>query len=232
MRVPEDCGRLPPLPVFSASNSDIVVGSAGDRHVGADPCIQNGETGCFTDTADEPFGLVPGSTTTSCRPSAAVGAARAFGPGRQQRGGIDIELAPVELLTSISASRRVTGVGSGVSAQRPSSDLPRSLRPESRRALAAWRLSARQLATRKAKAMPSRPPATAASPAVSCRRNHNPARMQSALMRVLGAKLWRGARELCVMAGLDGIRRAYSALAAQTVDARVKPGHDELRSLS
>src|ERR1700759_5865779 len=55
--LPPDCGRLPPLAVFSASNSDIVVGSRVTVMSAPTRVSQNGATCCFTVTA-APFGLV------------------------------------------------------------------------------------------------------------------------------------------------------------------------------
>src|ERR1700751_6209154 len=52
---PEDCGALPPLVDFSASTSDMVVGSRATVMSAPTRVSQNGETHCFTDTADEPL---------------------------------------------------------------------------------------------------------------------------------------------------------------------------------
>ena len=57
--VPEDCGALPPLASFSDNSSDIVVGGWRVTVMSAPSrASQNGDSGCFTVTAAEPFGLV------------------------------------------------------------------------------------------------------------------------------------------------------------------------------
>src|SRR6185312_12415534 len=53
--LPPDCGRLPPLAVFSASNSDMVVGSRVTVMSAPTRASQYGVTDCFTETAEEPF---------------------------------------------------------------------------------------------------------------------------------------------------------------------------------
>src|SRR5882724_396790 len=55
--VPEDCGTAPPFAAFSATSSDIVVGSRATVMSAPTRVSQNGETACFTDTAEAPFGL-------------------------------------------------------------------------------------------------------------------------------------------------------------------------------
>src|SRR5882724_11678580 len=55
--VPEDCGTAPPFAAFSATSSDIVVGSRVTVMSAPMRASQNGETDCFTDTAETPFGL-------------------------------------------------------------------------------------------------------------------------------------------------------------------------------
>src|ERR1700739_2571146 len=75
--LPPDWGRVPPLALFSASSSDIVVGSRVTVMSAPIRVSQNGETFSLTDTAEAPLGwllfvqVVP--------PSLAAGfAARAF----------------------------------------------------------------------------------------------------------------------------------------------------------
>src|SRR5215468_10676568 len=53
--LPPDCGRLPPLAVFSASSSDMVAGSRVMVMSAPTRASQNGDTDCFTDTAEEPL---------------------------------------------------------------------------------------------------------------------------------------------------------------------------------
>src|SRR5689334_21150055 len=53
--LPPDCGRLPPLAAFSASNSDIVVGSRVTVISAPMRASQYGVTDCLTETAEEPF---------------------------------------------------------------------------------------------------------------------------------------------------------------------------------
>ena len=57
--VPEDCGWLPPFASFSESSSDAVSVERSRATVISAPirASQNGDSGCFTDTAAEPFGL-------------------------------------------------------------------------------------------------------------------------------------------------------------------------------
>src|SRR5258708_8635663 len=54
--VPVDCGSLPPLVAFSDNSSDIVVGCRVTVISAPILVSQNGDSGCFTDTA-EPFRL-------------------------------------------------------------------------------------------------------------------------------------------------------------------------------
>src|SRR5258707_9509278 len=53
---PEDCGTAPPFAAFSATNSDIVVGSRATVMSAPMRVSQNGEIDCLTDTAEAPFG--------------------------------------------------------------------------------------------------------------------------------------------------------------------------------
>src|SRR5258707_3178972 len=55
---PEDCGAFPPLASFSDNSSDIVVGGWRVTVMSAPSrASQNGDSGRFTVTAAEPFGL-------------------------------------------------------------------------------------------------------------------------------------------------------------------------------
>src|SRR6202023_2168246 len=56
---PDDCGTLPPFASFSDSSSDIVSAQRCRATVMSAPILvsQNGDSGCFTDTSAEPFGL-------------------------------------------------------------------------------------------------------------------------------------------------------------------------------
>src|SRR5580704_4483473 len=56
--VPEDCGKLPPLASFSANSCDSVCAGPGATVMSAPiRASHKGDSGCFTETAAEPFGL-------------------------------------------------------------------------------------------------------------------------------------------------------------------------------
>jgi hypothetical protein len=77
--VPPDCGRLPPFAVFSSSNSDMVAGSRATVMSAPTRASQNGETDCFTDTAEEPLAWLRFDQVMP--PSADVREAGAFAAG-------------------------------------------------------------------------------------------------------------------------------------------------------
>src|SRR5277367_2152497 len=55
--VPEDCGSLPPFASFSDSSCDAVSGCGATVMSAPTRASQKVDSGCFTDTADEPLGL-------------------------------------------------------------------------------------------------------------------------------------------------------------------------------
>src|SRR6201995_5793498 len=82
--VPPDCGRLPPLALFSASSSDIVAGSRVTVMSAPTRASQNEETFSLTDTAEAPLAwlLLVQLVLLAADPAFAV---RAFaaGPSRE-----------------------------------------------------------------------------------------------------------------------------------------------------
>src|SRR5215475_2675950 len=77
--LPPDCGRLPPLAVFSASSSDIVAGSRVTVMSAPTRASQYGETDCLTDTAELPLPWL--RFDQSMPPPSALRAERAFAAG-------------------------------------------------------------------------------------------------------------------------------------------------------
>src|SRR5580700_6029446 len=101
--VPPDCGKLPPLAVFSASSSDIVVGCEVTVMSAPTRASQNGETDCLTDTAEAPLPLLFADqfTASPLAPRAADPAGFGAGPSRKVEAST-LSWLQSSLLTSIS----------------------------------------------------------------------------------------------------------------------------------
>ncbi len=106
---PEDCGSLPPLAAFSASSSESVDGSRTTVMSAPIRVSQNGETDCFTDTAD-PFGLSVDDHVISLV-GLARGARRAFEAGLMA---IKVDASTLSWLQS--SSRSLMSASSGLAA--------------------------------------------------------------------------------------------------------------------
>ena len=121
-------------------------------------------------------------TTTSCRsPSPARGAGRAFEAGLgHQGGGVDVELAPVQL--------QILDVGVVRRRRRPPLPSPPPRRHPLLRSMAPPAHSPAQRVRPTTGRQYQQP-----RPAVSCSGNHHPARIPCERCVHIGAKLWRGA---------------------------------------
>ena len=98
MRIPEDCGALPPFASFS-DNSSEPVSVAGWRVTVMSAPIrvsQNGDSGCFTDTAAEPLALSLDDHDAS--PLATAFGERAFDAGAH----VSVEASTLSWLQSSS----------------------------------------------------------------------------------------------------------------------------------
>src|SRR5664279_1747855 len=96
--LPEDCGALPPLASFSDNSSEPVSVAGWRVSVMSAPILvsQNGVSGCFTDTAAEPFALSFDDHDAS--PFAIVFGERAFDAGAH----VSVEASTLSWLQSSS----------------------------------------------------------------------------------------------------------------------------------
>src|SRR5437667_269600 len=109
-RSPEDGGALPPLASFSDNSSDIVVGGSRVTVISAPSrASQNGDSGCFTVTAAEPFGLSLNDHDMSLP---ACCESRSFDAGAV----VSVEASTLSWLQSSSKSLRSASSASGAAA--------------------------------------------------------------------------------------------------------------------